>query len=121
MVILAIVGSTKFRDPSSLAEAERLIRSALSNLNPTKVVSGGAEGIDTLGVTIAKEMGIAVEEFLPQNPRWEPEGFKVRNLLIAENCTHLLRIVDKTSKTYGSGWTRDRAKEMGKDTLSFEL
>lgn len=121
MVTLAIVGSTKFSNPDSMIEAERLIRRALENLKPQKVVSGGAAGIDTLGVKLAKELGIETEEFRPKNSRWEPEGFKDRNLLIASNCTHLLRIVDKTSKTYGSGWTRDRAKEMGKDTLSFEI
>lgn len=121
MVVLAIVGSTKFTNPNSLVEAERLIRAAIINLQPTKVVSGGALGIDSLGVKIAKELGIPTEEFLPQNARWEPDGYKDRNLKIAANCTHLLRIVDKTSKTYGSGWTRDQATRLGKETLSYDL
>lgn len=121
MTTLAIVGSVSFTDPQAWQEAERLIRAAIKNLKPDKVISGGARGIDQLGVRIAKELGIPTEEFLPKNQRWAPEGFKERNLLIAKSCTHLLRISSKESKTYGSGWTHDRAKELGAETLTYKL
>lgn len=121
MTVLAIIGSTKFQNPEALKQAEELIEKAIKNLKPDLVISGGAVGIDTLGVKIAKKHDINIKEYLPENPRWQPNGFKERNLLIANNCTHLLRIVCKDSKTYGSGWTHDRAKELGVNVLSFSL
>lgn len=121
VVKLAIVGSTKFDNPQAWDKARDLILKAIKNLQPEVIISGGAVGIDSLAASIARELGIPLTEHLPKNPRWKPEGFQERNALIANECTHLLRIVRKNSSTYGSGWTHDQAKKLGKDTLSFEL
>lgn len=111
---LAIVGSTSLEGNK---EAETFIRFVLTLLAPLVVISGGAKGIDQMAVRIAKECGIKTQEFLPAAQIW-PE-FKKRNLRIAQECDRLIRIVDKNSKTYGSGWTRDRAEELGKLTYEF--
>lgn len=108
---LAIVGSVSL---AGNAEAARLIEEALDKYQPTLVVSGGAKGIDSMAVQAAKRRGIAFKEYLPKTQNWA--GFKPRNLLIANNCDALVRIVARASKTYGSGWTRDRAKERGVPT-----
>ena len=42
-----------------------------------------------------------------------------RNLLIAQACDVLVRIVATNSTTYGSGWTRDRAAGMGKQVVEY--
>ncbi len=47
--------------------------------------------------------------------RWW-DGFKPRNIQIATACERLVRIVSTTTKTYGSGWTRDYADNLGKPT-----
>lgn len=109
----AIVGSVRLADN---AEAEYAIDSFLRDVgrNPTEVVSGGAKGIDTMAVKAATNLGIPTKVFLPAEANWP--AYKKRNLEIAEYCDALLRIVSHKSKTYGSGWTRDRAKEMGKPT-----
>jgi len=114
-VVLAIVGSTQFdRDPQASAIAEHHIVEAIVRLQPERVVSGGARGIDSLAAQIARAYRIPVTEHLPEHPRWAPRGYKERNMRIATDCTHLLRITHPRSTTYGSGWTADRAEEMGR-------
>lgn len=110
---LGIIGSTKFVRPSAYREAEEIIDEALYNLLPDVVVSGGADGIDSMGARKARLRDIEVVEHLPKNRRWQPEGFKARNILIAEDCDQLLVIRCRQSKTYGSGWTADYAAGIG--------
>lgn len=114
-MILAIVGSVSL---AGNKKAQAVIERVLDELKPEEVVSGGAVGIDTMAANEAKKRGIKVTEFLPAVRNWE-KGFKPRNLKIAQHCTALVRIVTPTSKTYGSGWTRDRAKEIGKETWEY--
>lgn len=119
---LAIVGSTKFADPFAEAIARELINRKLFWFRPAVVISGGAEGVDEMAEQIAwlhgyREGDGAMKPLIihrPKNRRWQPEGFKERNLRIAEDCTHLLAIRCKRATTYGSGWTADRAEELGK-------
>lgn len=108
---LAIVGSVSL---AGNAEAQSYIEMMLDEYRPDVVVSGGAKGIDSMAVAEAKKRGLAFVEHLPKTNNWA--GFWPRNLLIAQDCDALVRIVASDSKTYGSGWTRDRAKEMGKPT-----
>lgn len=110
---LAIVGSTQFdQDMPATEWATMLIEKVLAQYKPEAVVSGGAIGIDSLGVKLAEVVGIEVVEFLPATKNWA--GYKARNLLIAEECTHLLCLRHRDSQTYGSGWTADQAEKLGK-------
>lgn len=110
---LAIVGSVSLHG-NPVAQA--VIEDVLARYRPSDVVSGGARGIDTMAAEAWKlRSGRDAIVFLPKVRRWE-DGFKPRNLLIAQTCDALVRIVAKDSATYGSGWTRDRAAEMGKPT-----
>lgn len=115
---LAIVGSVSL---AGNADAERIINDVLDRYAPTEVVSGGAVGIDQMAARVARSRGIQVTEYLPKHNRWAPDGFKDRNLLIAQNCDAIIRIAARGSKTYGSGWTRDRAVEMGKQSEEYIL
>lgn len=115
-MILAIVGSVDLL-PHQLMTADWIIRCALIADRPQKVISGGAEGIDTLAEKVTLELAFcAFEAFYPRHRRWAPDGFRDRNILIAEECTHLLCIRSQQSKTYGSGWTEEYAKDLGKVT-----
>jgi predicted Rossmann fold nucleotide-binding protein DprA/Smf involved in DNA uptake len=111
-VLLAVVGSTNVTD-DQVDLASKIIRGFYME-RPRMVISGGAVGIDSLAVTIAEYYDIPTKLYLPENNRWEPMGFKERNLKIANSCTNLLCIRTSQSTTYGSGWTADRAEEMGK-------
>lgn len=112
---LAVIGSMQFaKDADAFKWAARLIGASYDEWGPSVVISGGADGIDSMAAAIARAEGIEVIEHLAKNRRWAPDGFQARNLLIAQDCTHLLCISHHASKTYGAGWTADRAEEMGK-------
>lgn len=112
---LAVVGSTKFSgDIGATDKAREIIVAALEYLNPDAVISGGAVGIDTLAANVARSRGIELVVHTPTFPRWQPEGYKERNIRIAEYCTHLLAIRHSDSRTYGSGWTADYAEKIGR-------
>lgn len=87
--------------------------------DPVTLISGGAKGVDSLAEEEWTNKGWPKEIFYPKSARWEPEGYKERNLKIAEACDILYCIRAKDSKTYGSGWTADRAEEMGKQTWRY--
>lgn len=110
-LVLAIVGSTRPNDPRM---ARVLVRMALVSFRPDEVTSGCAPGVDTIAEKEARRRGIPFRAFPPKYKRWEPEGFKERNIQIAEYCTHLFRIANRDSKTYGSGWTYDYATKLGR-------
>ena len=120
-VALAIVGSVGFTNPDWRDMATDIVEHWLERLDPALVVSGGADGIDTLGVELACKWGIEPRVHLPKNKLWAPDGYKDRNLLIARDCTHLLAIRCVDSRTYGSGWTADRAEEMGRRVRRYTL
>lgn len=110
---LAIVGSCVWT-PDAAVRAARLIEEVLDRYKPHLVISGGAEGVDTWAADAARHREIPVKEHLPENPRWEPKGYAARNLLIAWGCTHLVCITSPVTKTYGSGWTANKAEELGR-------
>lgn len=130
-VVLAVVGTRHFANRDAWRAAEPLIDELLHAFQTGidaecgRVVSGGAQGVDSLVRRRAAEgFGWTIEngkfvECLPEHPRWEPRGYKARNLLIAQTCTHLVRIACPLARTYGSGWTADRAAELGKDVLRY--
>ena len=113
---LAIVGSVSFPEWWHVPAAEGIISAVLDAYRPRieVVISGGAEGIDSLAADLAEARGIPVVEHLPKYRRWEPEGYKARNQLIAEDCTDLLCIRHESSKTFGSGWTANTAEVLGR-------
>lgn len=110
-MILAIVGSTMLEGHET---AYLIIDDYIERKNPDKIISGGAIGIDSMAIELAMAYGIDYEEYLPEQPSWT--YYRKRNTQIAHNCDELLRVPCLRSKTYGSGWTRDLAKRLGKPT-----
>lgn len=110
---LAVVGSSNITD-HQLFMVETIVKGWIYQYRPSLIISGGAKGVDRTAEVAANMMGVPTSIYLPLNARWEPEGYKDRNLKIATECTHLLCIRSLQSTTYGSGWTADRAEEMGK-------
>ena len=117
-MILAIVGSTKVTE-EQIEIAKHIIKDTIGQLGPDSIVSGGAVGIDTIAESEANRLEIDFLKFLPRNKRWEPQGYKERNLLIVQYCDALLCIRTRQSTTYGSGWTADKAERLGKDVFRY--
>jgi len=116
---LAIVGSTSLVGNE---EAREIIAEQIRLRSPHYVISGGALGVDTMAVEVARAMGIPTLVYRPEVQRWDGGdriGFKQRNRQIAEACDELIRIAAKDARTYGSGWTRDEAARLGKPTVEF--
>ena len=117
---LAIVGS---RSLDGHPDALRVIRSVLDAYQARHalliVISGGAKGIDRMAAAEARRRGLEVIEHLPAGTTWR--HYRQRNQLIAEDCDELVRIADPDSPTYGSGWARDRARELGRPTTEYTV
>lgn len=107
---LAIVGSSSISVVQEI-EASEFIR-MYSLLGVDMIISGGAKGVDTIAEDYARLHGIPVKIFYPETTSWE--GYRARNIEIAEACSHMLCLRSITSKTYGSGWTADYADSLGK-------
>ena len=92
---IGIVGSegAKFT-PETEQKARVLIRLSISPND--KVISGGCHlgGIDIWAVEEAKALGLQYKEFLPKTKNWE--GFKARNIQIAESSDKVICITVKT-------------------------
>lgn len=110
-VRLAIVGSRKWTDAGEKI-ARWAISEALDRHRPAVVISGGAAGVDTWTEEAAKARDIPFVAHLPERNTWP--AYKARNLVIAQDCTHLVSIRSALSTTYGSGWTADQAEKLGK-------
>lgn len=118
-VILAIVGTRKFSNPKALAYAEILVIHEVISGGWTSFVTGDPRysnggGVDAMVVRVCAENGRVCQSLAPQSRRWEPEGFKARNIKIANIADEMLCIRDPDSSTYGSGWTADHMETLGK-------
>jgi hypothetical protein len=67
----------------------------------------------------ARRRGLQVIEHLPAGATWR--DYRERNLRIARDCDELVRIADPRSRSYGSGWARDRARELGRPTTEYTI
>src|SRR5690348_1398344 len=93
----------------------------------TIIISGGAKGVDSISLEIAKSLGYTTVVYEPINKTWT--SFKERNLIIAQECDQLFCLsvpVHKTrcyhhfvpqnhEKTAGC-WTMKQAEKLGKQT-----
>ena len=116
---LAIVGTRVLACSGDRERAKARAAAAIRRLLPGIVISGGADGSDQLGAEAAAELGYSEEAgtLIIMRPRVRrlrgPGGFRERDEKIAQACTHLLRIFCQHATTYGSGWTADRAEQIG--------
>lgn len=117
---LAIVGSRLFdKYPTDKDFAAKYIQWVLDKYKPEVVISGGAIGIDQLAATLAAFEDIQVIEFLPKAKNWP--AYKERDKLIAEDCTHLLALIHRKSRTQGAAWTARYAQSIGKKVYIKEV
>lgn len=75
----------------------------------SKIISGGADGADTLAIQYAKKNGIDYEEFFPEWNRYGLSAGFIRNKTIVENSDVIIAFWDGRSK--GTAHTIRLAKE----------
>ena len=126
-VRLAIVGTRVLACPGDRDRAKARATAAIRRLSPAIVISGGADGADKLAEEAAVSLGYSeaggtLRIFRPRVRRFHGEGgYRWRDERIAQACTHLLRIACRQATTYGSGWTADRAEELGALVVRYEV
>ncbi len=126
---IAIVGSSKMKYQQCVGELQKII----NDESPDMIVSGGAEGVDSHAVLVAKLNEIKTNVFQPKTNDWE--GYKDRNIEIVKECDRLYNIVIKsqTDDQYcyhhntkqhersGGCWTEMKAREQGKMVKTIEV
>ena len=121
-MILAIVGTRLFGSEKGLVYARLVIEYEVTDfMHWTGFVTGDAPGIDTLVKQVCNYQGRECQVLAPANRQWEPEGYKARNILVAETCDEMLCIRDPESSTYGSGWTANYCETLGKKVTRIEI
>lgn len=120
-MILAIVGTRTFTHPKGLTYAKLIIHHEIVNGGWDSIVTGDAQGVDRAVAFLCALYKFPCETLKPNHRRWEPDGYKDRDIKIAETCDQLLAIRDPTSKTFGSGWTAKHAQSIGKPVLRVDI
>ena len=115
-MILGIIGQRELSE----AQVSPVVLDFISKLKPSKIVSGGARGVDSIAVSIAKSLNLTTEEFLPvfkSKSRADLiAGYYERNRQIVNSCDALLAIIGDR-KTGGTFYTIKHAKKMGKQVF----
>ena len=100
---LAIIGS---REISDINIADYLTET------PTKIISGGAKGIDTLAAEYAKKNNIPFTEHLPDYNKYGRAAPIIRNRLIVQDADKVIAFWN--GKSRGTLSSINMAKKMGK-------
>lgn len=109
---VAVIGSRTFNDYGE-------VKSVLSTLKITLLISGGAKGADSLGEKYAKENNIETKIFYPD---WSKHGKKagfLRNSDIINEAELIIAFWDKTSK--GTKDSIDKALKLNKRVLIISI
>lgn len=114
---IAIVGTSELNE-----KEETIVRDMCSELIKTvkkvsneevTVLSGGAKGVDSIAVEVAKKLGNKVIEFKPSAKNWD--AYKERNIKIAQECDELYCITTytKNEQCYHHKPKQDHQKTAG--------
>ena len=143
MVKIAIVGAsdlTESQELSAIQICAEIIQFQLYSSNQHCVISGGAVGIDTIAIEVAKKLGLETKIYFPEVNQWEDlngqQGYKSRNLEIVEACDKLycISVPFHNIECYHHGgkktithektaacWTMQRAIDAGKEVKFFVI
>lgn len=105
---LAVVGGRGVNDYSVVENI--LTEFITKNGPPKRIVSGGANGVDSHAARYAREHGIELKEYFPNWSLGRYAPLK-RNTTIVENASYVIAIPD--SKSTGTYDTIRKAKERG--------
>jgi len=92
---LAIVGSRRFNNYDSF---EKTIFKNYKIENITEIISGGAEGADTLAEAFAIKYSIPMSIFTPEWDLYGEYAVYMRNILIIDSADEVLAFWDGLSK-----------------------
>jgi hypothetical protein len=109
-IMLGVIGSREFNDYAYLSKI-------LSWYDIKEIVSGGANGADSLAAKYANEHDIPLKEFLPDWAKYGKPAAYVRNKLIVENSDEIIAFWNQASR--GTEMCIKLAEELGKPVSIF--
>jgi len=122
---IAIVGTTISLSENEERDMRQYISLVLKKYDTNKdvIISGGAKGVDTMSIEIAKGLGFQTIVYPPEGEEWK--FYKKRNLEIANNCDKLycFSVPVHGTKCYHHNTPQDHEKTAGCWTASktFEM
>ena len=119
-MILAVVG-TRLVTPKLEEYARLIILNEITSGRWESGITGDAPGIDTLFRDLCWAEQRWCDVLVPEHRRWEPGGYKDRNMKVVDRCDALIAIRHPGSATYGSGWTARHAESCGKLLARVEI
>ena len=103
---LAVVGGRKFSNYDLMDDVLK------EYWRPDVIISGGADGADTLAEEWAEEHSIETEIFLPEKVNGRPQ-YHSRNRQVAHACDSMVAFWD--GKSPGTKYTIEYTKGLGKE------
>ena len=91
----------------------------LDKLSIDKIVSGGAQGVDSFADIWARENGIEIQVFKPDYSRPSPDRYFERNGRIVQACDVLVAF-DRKGGMSGTGNTIRQARRLGKKVIEVD-
>ena len=109
---IAVVGGRTFNDYTKLKSVLNILVNGLTSMT---IVSGGANGADSLGERFANERGLQTIIHLPDWKKYGKRAGFVRNQLIIDDADIVVACWDKSSR--GTENSIDLAKKANKTTI----
>lgn len=103
---LAVIGSRTFSDYSKMKQL-------LSTFELSQIISGGAQGADSLAAKFAVEHNIELKVFYPDWDRHGKKAGMLRNIEIINACDAVLAFWDGSSK--GTKHSIEYARKLNKE------
>ena len=124
---LAVVGARSFVNPNGLVVARQLVEDTIEHIQALEdvadrnfgIVSGGADGVDSIGEEVADDCWYRKVIFPPRNRVWEPDGFKARNELVGQLCSFMVAVRCFRTKTWGTGHAAEYTESLGKPVARY--
>ncbi len=111
---IAIVGTSHAMTENEERDVQQFVAMILKDFSPktNMIISGGAKGVDSIAIEVARSMGFPTVTYHPENQEWEPKhgkGYKERNMQIAIDCNQLFCISIPTHEIecyhHKKGWS----------------
>jgi predicted Rossmann fold nucleotide-binding protein DprA/Smf involved in DNA uptake len=114
---LAIIGSRTLNQQQVIQVIEQVITKSKTPV--TTIVTGGANGVDSIAEYYAKMSDINIEVYYPVYSQYGKRAPLIRNNEIIKNCDGVLAIWDGESN--GTAYTIRKAKKENKPVMVVEL
>lgn len=105
---VAVIGSRSFKN-------FELLKNTLSKIEISLIISGGADGADSLAERYAREQSIPTKIFLPDWKKYGKSAGMIRNTDIINEADIVVAFWDKSSK--GTKDSIDKANKLDKKLI----